>query len=76
VPLHRWLRRIAIGLMLLVPFDIAIVIATGMPTPIANAHMIATVGLFILAKLECQEQARKDSARSTRSLTEAAVGRR
>lgn len=75
-PLHCWLRRTAIGLMLLMPFDIAFVIATGMQTPIVNTHIVATFSLLILAKLDRLEQARRDSARSTRDLTEAAAGRR
>ena len=72
VPLHRWHRRIAIGLMLLVVPHIVIVMAAGWPTPLVNAHMLATVTLLILAKMESQAQARRSSTRSTKSLTDAA----
>ena len=72
VPLHRWLRWIAIGLMLLVVPHIAIVMATHIATPIVNAHMLATVGLFLFAKLEEQAEARRVSARTLRELTDAA----
>lgn len=72
VPLHRWLRRIAIGLTLVLGPHIAIVMATDMPTPLVNTNIVATAAAVILAKLEEQAQARKASAQALAELTSAA----